>query len=108
MKRHVKLYESWKESRGVVEFKVKGTTYTLYKGVAQKGSYELYKFDEDHGPLILRFRIEGGKLVYLYGGFDMDAASRANIDEIIESLFDYFKIESDGKGIESRKIEFKN
>jgi len=110
---YVQTFESflneanWKETRGAVEFKIAGTTYTLYKEKAD-GTRELYKFDEDTGPMILRFKIEGDKMIYLYGGFDMDPTSRIHTDEIIESLFEYFGIKSDGKGIKSKNIKFEN
>lgn len=99
---------NWKETRGVVEFKIRNTTYTLYRNVPKTGEFELYKFDDDNGPLILRLSIEGGKMIISYAGFDSDAVSRTFIDDIIESLFGYFGIVSDGKGIKSKSIILKD
>jgi hypothetical protein len=83
---------TWVEKRGVVEFNIHGTSYSLYN-VDKKSTWELYKFDEDNGPMIMKFRIESGKLIFLYGGFDLDNITRAFTDEIIEAVCTYFKID---------------
>ena len=83
---------SWTEKSGVTEFKIHGTTYSLYN-VDKKLHWELYKFDEDNGPLVMKFKIEKGQMFFLYGGFDLDNVSRAYQKEIIDAVCSYFKID---------------
>lgn len=91
---------SWVEKSGVVEFKIHGTSYSLYN-IDKKATWELYKFNEDNGPMIMRFEIKDGNLILLYGGFDLDTITRAYTNEIIEAICSYFKIDS-------KKIVYKN
>jgi len=97
---------NWKIERGVVVFDIAKTTYTLYKD--SNNIYELYKYDDDNGPLIMRFKIDDNKMYFYYGGFDKDTVSSAYSKEIVESIFNYFNLPSEDKGFDNINIVYQN
>lgn len=102
---------SWKEINGVIEITLHDTLYTLYKNVISgRGTnvHELYKFDDDSGPLILKFKVEDGKLTLYYAGFDNDLFSSAYADDIIDIMFEYFNLETNGSGWQNKNIIYEN
>ena len=104
---------SWKEINGVIEITLHDTLYTLYKNITgvKEGKpqiYTLYKFDEDNGPLILRFKVQYDKLTLYYAGFDNDIFSSAYADDIIDIMFEYFNLETNGSGWQNKNIIYEN
>jgi len=99
---------NWKVERGVVVFNIKDTPYTMYKDGDRENTYELYKYDDNNGPIIMRFKIEDNKMYFYYGGFDLDSWSRTFADDILESVFNYFNLPSEGKGFNNSNIVYQN
>lgn len=79
---------TWKVKGGVTEFDIHGNTYSLYF----RDYYELYKYSEDYGMLIMRFKIENKKMIFYYGAFDLDLVSSAYKEEIMDAMKSYFKL----------------
>jgi len=96
------------KTNGVYPFKIGSTPYTMYPPMRNDNIYEIYKFDDDHGPVIMRLKFTGKGFDFLYGGFDMDLTSSAQADNILNHVFGMFGFPKEDKPFDSKLITYKN
>jgi len=87
---------------------VEGRHETMYPPMRNDNIYEIYKFDDDHGPVIMRLKFTGKGFDFLYGGFDMDLTSSAQADNILNHVFGMFGFPKEDKPFDSKLITYKN
>ncbi|HRW22126.1 MAG TPA: hypothetical protein P5509_09140 [Bacteroidales bacterium] len=72
-------------------FKVKSTQYTMYNSIGTKNGYEVYRFDEDYGPMVIRFNYSGkGKIDFRYSSDDI--YTNVDFNDIMYAVMKHLKV----------------